>query len=54
MQWAENLARMGRSAYQIVEKPSEKYHLEEVGIGVTLILIWIFKQWDGAACTGWI
>jgi hypothetical protein len=45
---------MGRGAYQIVEKPSEKDHLEDVGIGVTLILIWIFKQWDGETWTGWV
>jgi hypothetical protein len=43
---------MGRGAYQIVGKPSEKDHLENFGILVTLILIWIFKQWDGVAWTG--
>jgi len=35
-------------------KLSEKDHLEDAGKGVTLILIWIFKQWDGEAWTGWI
>jgi len=35
MQWAENVAFMGRGAYQIVGKPSEKGHLEDVSIGVT-------------------
>ena len=54
MRWAENLARIGRGANQIVGKPSEKDHLENVGICVTLILIWIFKQWDGEEWTGWI
>jgi hypothetical protein len=45
---------MGRGAYQIVGKPSEKYHLENVGIGLTLILIRIFKQLDGEKWTGWV
>jgi len=35
MQWAKNVARMGRGAYRIVRKPSEKDHFEDVGIGVT-------------------
>jgi hypothetical protein len=30
-------------------KPSENDHLEDVGIVVILILIWIFKPWDGEA-----
>jgi hypothetical protein len=45
----------GRSAYKFLTgKPSEKDHLEDVGMGVTLILIWIFKKWDGEAWTAWI
>jgi hypothetical protein len=38
---------MGIGAYQIVGKPSEKDNLEDVGLDLTLILIWIIKQWDG-------
>jgi hypothetical protein len=37
-----------------MEIPSDEEHLEDVGIGVTLILIWIFKPWDGETWTGWI
>jgi hypothetical protein len=35
-------------------KPEGKRHLEDEGISGTLILIWIFRQWDGEAWTGWI
>jgi hypothetical protein len=54
MQWAENVARMRIGAYQIVGKREEKGHLEDVCISVTLILIWIFKQWDGEEWNGWV
>jgi hypothetical protein len=37
-----------------MEIPSEEEHLEDVGIGVTFIIIWIFKPWDGETWTGWI
>jgi hypothetical protein len=37
-----------------MEIPSEEDRLEDVGIGVTLILIWIFKPWDGESWTRWI
>jgi hypothetical protein len=37
-----------------MEIPSEEEHLEDVGIGVRLILIWIFQPWDGEIWTGWI
>jgi hypothetical protein len=37
-----------------MEIPSEEEHLEDVGIGVTLIVIWIFGPWDGESWTGWI
>jgi hypothetical protein len=43
---------MGGSAYKfLMGKPSEKDHLENVGIGLTLILIRVFKQWDGESWT---
>jgi len=35
-------------------KRSEKDHFENVGIGVTLILIWNVKPWNGEAWTGWV
>jgi len=55
MWWAEHVTRMGRVAYQILwENLTEKDHFEDAGIGVTLILQWIFKQLDGEAWTGWI
>ena len=55
MWWAEHVAYMGESCLEVLmEKPSEKDNLEHVGIGVTLILIWSFKQWDGEAWIGWI
>jgi hypothetical protein len=46
---------MRRGAYQILlENLKEKDYFEDTGIGVTMILQWIFNQWDGEAWTGWI
>jgi hypothetical protein len=28
--------------------PSERDHLEDLGLGVNIILKWIFEKWDGA------
>jgi len=45
MLWAEDVTRLGeRCLPDFVGKPEGKDHLEDAGIYVTLILIWIFKQ----------
>jgi hypothetical protein len=44
MWWAEHVTRMREKCLKVLmEIPSEEKHLEDVGIGVTLILIWISK-----------
>jgi hypothetical protein len=53
MWWAEHVTRMREKCQKfLMGKPNEEDHLEDYGIGVTLILIWIFKSWDGETWTG--
>jgi hypothetical protein len=50
MRWAGHVARIGkgRGAYRIlVGRPERRNHLEDLGVGVRIILKWIFMQWDG-------
>jgi hypothetical protein len=36
-----------RVAYRVlVGKPEEKYHLENEGLGGSILLRWIFRKWD--------
>jgi hypothetical protein len=53
---AEHVACMGESCLEVflMGNLSKKDHLEDVGIGVTLIIIWILKQWNEEAWIGWI
>jgi hypothetical protein len=32
----------------------ERDHLEDLGVGGSIILKWIFKKWDVESCTGLI
>jgi hypothetical protein len=32
--------------------PREIYHLEDTGVGVRIILRWIFRKWDAGVWTG--
>jgi hypothetical protein len=32
----------------------ERAHFEELGVDRRIILIWIFKKWDGKVWTGWL
>ena len=41
-----------RGVYSIlVEKPEERDHLEDLSVGRSIKLKWIFKKWDGGRGT---
>ena len=53
MRWSGLVARMEdrRDAYRVsVRKPWGKRLLQDVGVGVRIILKWIFRKWD---CEPW-
>ena len=37
-----------------MERPEENNHLKELDIDGEVLLKWIFKKWDGEACTALI
>jgi len=50
MRWAWHVARMGDriGVYRVlVGKPEERDHLEDPDMDGRIILIWIFRKWDG-------
>jgi hypothetical protein len=49
--WARHMARMAErtgACRVLVGKPEEKRHLEDLGVGGSLVLKWIFEKWDKA------
>ena len=52
MRWVGHVAHMAdrRGAYRsLVVEPEGKIHLEDLGIGGSILLKWIFKKWDEEA-----
>ena len=55
MRWAGHVARMGdtRDAYRVWRgNLRERDQLEELGVGVRIILKWVFKMWYWETWTG--
>ena len=56
IKWAGHVARMeeGRSVYKVlVGKPEGKNHWGDQDVDGRIILIWIFRKWEGVVRTGW-
>jgi hypothetical protein len=50
MRWAGHAARMGKGEVRTGfrwENVREKGPLEDAGVGMRIILKWIFQEWDG-------
>jgi hypothetical protein len=55
MRWAGHVARMGerRGVYRVWwGSLRERDHLEDLGVGGTIILRWIFRKWNVGLWTG--
>jgi len=37
--------------YDLAEDPTERGHLENSGVDGSIVLLWVFKKWDGKCWT---
>jgi len=43
-----------RCTHDLAEDPTERGHLVDSGVDGSIVLIWVFKKWDGKGWTGLI